>query len=366
MLLNIDTLSEISKNFTREIISAKSEKKSSVSFIKNYLPTVPLIKEKEVFQVLMIGGSHIESVLVSIENDFVKILKNHEDDVPAIDNREILCQVFAKNLYPEINTVAVNFAYPITPFLRNENKLDGSLYSATKQHKFIDCIGSNVGEMFENYISKTYNRKIDVSLCNDTVALGLASFGFDNQYKKTQIITGVVGTGYNFGFFENDNLFINLESGNFDKFSPSSSVLEIDKNSNNPKKQLLEKEVGGAYLAWQFNLLAKKENLNIEISDTRELSQVALKKGKAGEIARNIFEKAASLVAMQIKAIYDYKKNTEDYKILILLEGSVYWKGYKFKEYVDYYLAKMGLTENYYEITAIERIGIIGAARLVV
>ena len=52
-------------------------------------------------------------------------------------------------------------------------------------------------------------------------------------------------------------------------------------------------------------------------------------------------------------------------KMLVLIEGSLYWKGYQFKEMVNQKLLELGMDLNNLKIDQTRKIGLKGAARLV-
>jgi hexokinase len=97
------------------------------------------------------------------------------------------------------------------------------------------------------------------------------------------------------------------------------------------------------------------------LQSTAELSEVAELKNDAGDLARDIIERSASLVAAQIAAIYDFKKSIF---CNILLEGSLFWKGYGYKKHVLQYLENLEVNINRLKFSQIENSSIIGASQL--
>lgn len=368
MHYSLSELYTFAQNLTQEIKSAQQGNKNSLAFARNVLPTKNLVGFNQTFQVIMMGGSHLESALMAFETKSkLKITNFTETLLPKLDSKEIVCDIFLKHLDPKASVVCVNFAYPMRAINR-DGLLDGVLISTPKEHKFEGLLNQTVGLELEKYVEEKTGRKIQVTVCNDTVALGLAAVDYNYHFDYRNAAVGIVGTGYNFGLYEEKNVFVNLESGNFDNFTQSPTGKIIDKESINPGKQLLEKEVGGAYLNKHFNLLNKDQDLDLK--NTQELSKLAENKlGKEeGLVALEIIERASSLVAMQILALYNFKKETsenpENFRILILLEGSLFWKGYKFYEFTVETLARLGLTPEKYIITHFDKIGIKGVAKL--
>jgi hexokinase len=365
MHYSLSQLYTFSQSLTQEIKQAQKGIKNSLAFSRNILPTKNLVNFNENFQIIMMGGSHLESALMNFKSKSnLKISNFKETTLPKLENKELVCQIFLDHLEENVSVVCLNFAYPMKAILR-DNLLDGVLISSPKEHKFEGLLNQTVGLELEKFVEAKTGRKIKVTVCNDTVALGLASVDYDYNFDYQNTVVGIVGTGYNFGFFEKKDVFVNLESGNFDKFEQSQTGKTIDSESTNPGKQLLEKEVGGAYLNKHFNLITGNN-----LKNTQQLSKLAeLNLGeKDGLRALELIERASSLVAMQILALYNFKKelslNQENFRILILLEGSLFWKGYKFYEFTVETLSRLGLTPDKYTITHFDKVGIKGAARL--
>jgi len=240
-----------------------------------------------------------------------------------------------------------------------DEKLDGNLIKGTKQHTFDGLIGHNVGEEIEKYIFGKLNRTVDVEVANDTVCLILSGAG---TYDADCLAGGVVGTGFNFGFFLNRECVVNLESGNFSNFAVTDSCRFIDGKSNNPGLQLWEKEISGAYLYQHFNYYAGKSGLEINLSSTEDLSSLAASSVTGSELAQMIFKRAASLVAVEIAAILDFLKKDH---LTVIIEGSLYWKGWGFRDIVTGKLQELGVDEGAVSVVHIDESSTIGAAHLV-
>jgi hexokinase len=368
MLYSITQLQSFASNLISEIKNSEQNQNTDLAFAVNNLDQVDSVKENEVFQVMMMGGSHLESALVKYTNGKPEILSFYEDDLPTLVSKQVVMELFAKNYDPNVKFVALNFAYPLKPIIR-EGVLDGVLLHGTKEHTFKNLVGQTVGEEIEKYIEFAKGKKVRVSICNDTVALGLASLGFKEGFDQNNTVFGVVGTGFNFGTFQSKSELVNLESGNFSNFEQSYTGLILDALSPNYGKQKLEKEVGGAYLVRHFNILANLEKLNINLKNTKEMSHLAESGDpKLAELISKVFERAASLVAMHIYALYQWKKQkspqNKNFKLLILIEGSLFLKGFRFRQYVDKYILELGLKKEDYHIDHFKNIGLYGVAKL--
>jgi len=298
ILYPLSTLKQIRDSFIDELSRSNQGKKTSLSFLKNPLPQKPLIKEGEMFQVIIIGGSLIKSALIK-DNKTISFI---EDKIPQLSTKEIFLSFVEKYLDKKVNYIVINFAFPLQPLLK-DNLLDGKLSSVTKEHKLAGLINRFIGVELEKYIYQKQKRKIKATVANDTICLLLSGL---SKTHWQNIIAGVVGTGTNFAFFLDRNTAINLESGNFNKFPQTATGKIIDKNSLNPGKQLFEKEVSGAYLYQHYNHLA------LPLNSTSELNQLA---EKGDFLAQRLFERSASLIACQIAGIYAYQESNFKFQI---------------------------------------------------
>lgn len=301
-------LNEIKNNYLEQL---KKIEASQITELGN-------IKKFSDYMVLVIGGSVYQI------KDRAKLVKTGK--VPVFVSKDVFLKFLEEIIDKKTDFLILNLAWPFSSFLR-ENYPDGKLITGTKEHEFVGLVGKKVGEEIEKYLWKIRKQKIKIAVLNDVVSL---------VANKKNCIGGVVGTGLNFGFWINDNSIVNLETGSFGDFEMSETGKKVDELSVNPGKYKIEKEIAGAYLYKHFNLLSKTK-----INSTKELSEIA-EKGNAidKKIARDLLERSASLVSVLIKAIMEYLQKEQ---IDILIEGSLFWKGYLYKENVYRYLEMLGV-----------------------
>ena len=102
-----------------------------------------------------------------------------------------------------------------------------------------------------------YSNVKPVAIINDTVAVQLAAA---YQYPDTQI-GSIYATGHNTCYMERmpdvgrPACILNMESGGFAKLIPTQWDIELDKQSEQPGRQRLEKMVSGRYMGMLFNQL---------------------------------------------------------------------------------------------------------------
>ena len=363
ILVAINELQTIKESFTESLSAAAYHKKTSIAFIENPLPK-HILQKDSTFQVISIGGSVFEKAIVEYINNKVELIDFQKKTLPQLKTKEIIFSFIATNFNPIFSKLALNFAYPLQPLFRHDN-LDGILLKATKQHTFIGLVGEAVGHELEKYLSEKYNKKITVTVANDTVCLvlsGLAeSFQNSPKYPLSSLVGGIIGTGMNFGFFLNENTVINLESGNFKNFSQTESGKYIDAQSNNTGEQLYEKEVSGAYLYQHFNYYVKKFGIQSPIlTSTEQLNHLLDPGAVVSNLAKHLIERSAAFTACQIAGIYSFKNNV----LNVVMEGSLFWNGFQYREGVEKYLLALGVPTEAVKFIKIEKSAVKGAACL--
>lgn len=355
----ISELQEIRKNLVNEFTEANKGAKNSLAFAKNKIQKNE-ISDNGKAQVIVIGGSNLATGIVEKKDGHVHVISQKNEELPVFKSKELLLEFIHSHLEEGVDRVGLNFAYPLNTTFR-DGKLDGQLIKGTKEHTFDGLVGNNVGQTIEEYILEKTGRKIDVVVANDTVCLVLSGLEKD---KSINLVGGVVGTGFNFGFFINEDVVVNLESGNFNKFPVTDSGQVLDSESQHPGFQLWEKEISGAYLYLHYNYYVEKNNSeHPAISSSVELSMIAAgEKEGDKELASSIIKRAAELVATQIAAIYDFKDKNP---ITVIIEGSLYWKGCNFSNFVKEFLSELEIDINDIKIEFIDNSSVIGAAQLI-
>ena len=66
-----------------------------------------------------------------------------------------------KEIDKDSTYVVINFAYPVTPLLR-DGRLDGVLLRGMKENRFTGLVGQEIGGSIEKYILEKQKRQIQV------------------------------------------------------------------------------------------------------------------------------------------------------------------------------------------------------------
>ncbi|CAN5179494.1 hypothetical protein BH11PAT1_BH11PAT1_2610 [soil metagenome] len=326
------TLQTITTNFLQELQVSEAGKTTSLACIKHTLAATPLVTDSEVFQVLTIGGSVFKKALLKKQHDQLIILSNEEKLQSPFPTEQSLLEFVARELDLTVKTVAINFAYPLAPLFEN-GKLDGMLIMGSKENTFMGLVGKKLCQTIETYIAKEKNQTIVASCANDTICLLLSGLV---EKSPSEIAAGIVGTGMNFAMFSDYTTAINLEAANFDKFDQSNEGKLIDQESAAPQSAVFEKEISGAYLYRHYNLRAKAHNF-APISSSIELDNLARQASPEGKLATIVLTYSAELVACTISAITLFKQKP----LTFVMEGSLFWKGYQYKEIVAKTVAEL-------------------------
>lgn len=333
---------KIQKNFLTELIHASKNESSSISYYHHIFPKKPLVSTGLV-QAFVIGGTNFDISMARIsKNGEIKEIQKErkQGKIPTFHDAKTFLSFIKKNINPKINAMSLNFAYPLQPILGKFGEVDSILHIGTKEHMFKELVGKAVGEAIRMYTKLP----IPIFVVNDTVCLGINGL--------------VVGTGFNFSLQGT-----NLEAGNFNTFPSVPELDALDKASANPGGHRFEKFISGTYLPHHFNFLAKQQKLAIDhVKNGEELSDLAENDfGAAGDLARMLLERSASLVACALAAAYTFVNKKS---LTFTTEGSLFWKGFKFEENVKKQLENLGVPKGAIRFKKVEDSSMQGAINL--
>lgn len=355
--MTLKQLTTIKNAFVQELTDTQNGQKSSLSFLINYVPT-PFVKDHEVFQVLVIGGTICRNVLMKRHGKQFTILSHTEKEQPIFHTKEALLTFLRLEIDKDVRHIGLNFAFPLEPIVR-DGKLDGMFLYGTKDHTFKGLVGKKVGEELEQHMLQNEKRSIQVCVANDTICLLLSGY---REYPTQSLIGAIVGTGVNIAFFTSEHEAVTLESGGFQAIPQNAIDKQLDKASSAPKTRAFEKQVSGAHLHQYFNLLLKKKGISYpEIPSTQSLTDLAKENNNiVGKYAREVLARSAQLAACQLAGMLEYRQT----HLTGIMEGSLFWKGYEYKETIE---KTVKLLSPKYKMTfvQIENSSVLGAAKLI-
>lgn len=354
--MQLSQLQFIQDNFVKELQSANTGEKTSLAYLRNFIPT-PFVKDDEVFQVIVVGGSICRNVLMKRNDGKYTILSHNEKEQPIFHTEKDFLTFLSLEIDSSVTHMALNFAFPIKPVVRDE-KLDGILLYGTKEHTFAGLQGEQVGEHIETYMRNVKGQNLHVCVGNDTICL-LLSGSVDHSWDK--LACAIVGTGYNAAFFLSEHEAVNLESGGFNKLPQDDIDRKIDQYSMQPGMQLFEKQTSGGYLYHSFNMLVKSHGLSYpEIISTKSLDELARGSSEIGIYAKQVLEKSAQLAACQIAGIANFRQTD----IVCVVEGSLFWRGYEYKETVEKTVKEL-CPDHTVTFIQVENSSVMGGAKLI-
>jgi hexokinase len=144
------------------------------------------------------------------------------------------------------------FSFPCRQVSANK----AELIHWTKEMRTAGVEGKDITSLLTDaLVNRGLARIQPVVVTNDTVATYLTA-----AYTGEGIVAGAIcGTGHNAAYFEPEarggRMVINMESGNFNPGMGTAFDAELDKSSEKPGEQLLEKQVAGRYLGELFRLV---------------------------------------------------------------------------------------------------------------
>jgi hypothetical protein len=328
---------------------------SSIPFICHHIPEVVTEKNKE-GQVIVVGGTNGISARVNKGEKMTKIVSKKTFDLPSFKKAKDFFEFIVSHIAEDTDNLALNFAHAIVPKLR-DGRMDGVFLMGSKEHSFTGLKNKLVGKELEKYYYSKHGKQINVYVANDTICLLLS--GLD-VVTWDELACGIIGTGLNIAVFLDEKMMVNLESGEFSNFTQTKEGKVVDKNSGNIGGSLFEKEVSGAWLYKHYNIWAKRNKYPL-IDSTEELNNLArFDKSEKGQGAKFLLEKSAAFFAVQVIGLLEFLERD----LTFIMEGSLFWKGYNYKEDVERYV--MSLTPRHRALfKQVKESGIIGAAQLI-
>ncbi|PSO43932.1 MAG: hypothetical protein BRC23_02505 [Parcubacteria group bacterium SW_4_49_11] len=354
-------LKSITQNLLHAIEGARpGEMSQGVSSIPNPLPPQTLVEDGEAFQIMVVGGTTFQSARARFTNGELVIDETRECELPLLETRQTFLSLIETYIEGDISVLALNYSFPIQAFVR-DNRLDGTALRSVKHHQLEGLLGQPVGQEIEDYLNPTREYPLSVTCAHDTTSLLLA--GRQHTHKEHPV-GGVIGTGMNFAFLEDERV-INLESGNFSDFPQTETGKRVDAESDTSGEQQFEKEVAGAFLPWHYNIFVKEHSsLDGEpISDAAQLSELAENGDQFfQDIARRLMRRSARLAACQMAALFHFRGREHT---TFIMEGSLFWEGWKYRQTITRTLKLLDVPSSAIRFVYVPNSSLLGAGQLV-
>lgn len=226
-------------------------------------------KEEGRFIALDFGGTNFRVLQVHLDgNGGVRLEHTGKYVIPGLVIRGTGTQLFnfiAQSIRKFLDTnnidlaqrrkLGFTFSFP----MNQSNIATGVLINWTKGFTATGVVGANVVKLLTTALKKFGLENIEIeALANDTVGT-MAAKSYDEAHCNVGII---FGTGTNACYRERignikklkgnfggrEHMIINTEWGNFDKLPMTKYDEKLDRATNNPGKQRMEKMISGMYL----------------------------------------------------------------------------------------------------------------------
>lgn len=286
MTISNEQVGSIAENFRTEMVEGLSRKKSSLKMLPSFIAT-PTGKEAGNFLALDFGGTNIRGMLVELLTDgkFIvreqrtKQLKDSKGQYDYLYSKvsgEALFDFIAEHVasiaaQEKVYYLGHTFSFPCKQTELNKAKL----IQWDKEINVTGVQGLDINTLLSEALARRGLPNIKPrAIINDTVGT-LLTAAYGDAYAD---IGSICGTGHNTAYLETNiigqpPMIINIESGYFNKIDTTIYDDELDKLSEHPGAQRLEKMISGCYLGTLLRIIARnllQEGLFVSCSNRAE------------------------------------------------------------------------------------------------
>lgn len=265
-----EQINTIADDFRQTMLDGLGGKTSPLQMLPSYVYK-PSQHEIGTFLALDFGGTNVRVLLAEllgqgkfiVHNQVSKRLKDTNAHYNYISNNSTAEQLF-DFIATQIGTVIKpNTHYSLGhtfSFATNQTGLNtGTFVHWTKEIETTGMKGKDINQLLAEALERQHiTTVIPTAIINDTVGALLAASYMD----QTTDIGSICGTGHNTAYLEpnspltNGPMIINIESGNFNQLPFTLYDTELDRVSEKPGKQRLEKMVSGHYIGEIVRIIA--------------------------------------------------------------------------------------------------------------
>jgi hexokinase len=364
-----DSMIRIAMQFKKTMEDGLKDEKTCLKMIPAYIGK-PTGKEQGTFMTMDMGGTNLRCTKFKICNgDFEKLAEKKEKLINPEKNYDLTkSDTDAKQLFGFIADCMADITEP------NESMYLGNTFSFpcrqvgineaylinwTKEITTLGVEGQNVNKLLADALNEKNIQIEPVALLNDTVGTLLVAM---YSYQAADI-GSIMGTGHNTCYLENNHpinggkMIVNLESGDYNVGLPVTKYDEIiDRNSQKPGKQIMEKMVSGYYMgslvkeicADLYNSKALFTNLDVKDFFSQDFNALMVENfilypSKTAEkynctledaetikaVSEAVLNRAVRLVAVSFLGILFHQENkgTEvKNKHVVAIDGTIYEK----------------------------------------
>lgn len=316
---------------------------------------------------VVIGGTYILSADWEIQERNIKLLNKKTIPTPKYLDAQLISDLLFNT---DAKEIGLNIAFLMQPILRNKI-LDGIIIPGKREITLDERLNKHI--LGETLLQLRNQEKLvtsqEVAVANDSICLLLSG----SILSQKPLIAGIVGTGTNIAIYKTnvytsnqdsdvEGIALNLESGHFTNIPLTKWDHILDDQSSTKGRFLTEKQISGRYLYRLYNIIAQENNIDIIMSseDLNNISQDT--DNRAHSLARDILNRSAQLLAMKLYACCIFL-GIKAGKTPILMEGSLFWKSYQYKEQVKQWMHILAPAIDV-NFSSVEESSLVGAAML--
>jgi len=362
-----DELLDMAQDFAAGVALGLAQDDQEIKALITYVAPSPS-PEREAL-VVDLGGTSVRAARVSIGQNPRIVSGPAISDLPVVRGvplsrvdflavqTELLGQVCSTRPLP----LGYCFSYPA----RSLDDGDAILLTWTKEVYVPGTEGKRVGQMLARAATAAGIPLSAPTVVNDTVAALLAGLAGDPVDGHIGLI---VGTGTNMavqlpasairkfptGLSWPTRLPVNLESGNYSPPCLNEVDDAIDRASENPGVQRLEKAVSGAYLGRLLAAAAPESGFDRESGSAGVVAQAG--GGPFAALASAILNRSANLVAASLAGLAVIHPH-ETRSIRVVAEGGLFWGAPGYADRVRATVASLlpGLGRGSTEVEIVQR-----------
>lgn len=268
--ISTQQLENLIELFLYDMREGLAQRHSSLAMLPSYL-SKPSGQENGIFLALDFGGTNVRALKINLQgNGKYQVLERQDAPLVSADDsyNYIASTATAEQLFDflaaklaalatENNQYVLGHAFSFP--CRMANIEHAELLYWTKELATSGVVGKNIVELLNEAFVRQGIRNIKAAaILNDSISALLAA-----AYKDTRTDIGsICGTGHNTCYLEPSYtqtdyakpMYMNMESGNFDKVPQNRYDEILDKNSDRPGAGRLEKMCSGRYIGELFRL----------------------------------------------------------------------------------------------------------------
>lgn len=268
--ISTQQLENLIELFLYDMREGLAQRPSSLAMLPSYL-SKPSGQENGIFLALDFGGTNVRALKINLQG-FGKVQVLEREDAPLVAADDsynyIASTATAEQLFDflaaKLAALATQgnqyrlghaFSFPC----RMSNIEHAELLYWTKELATSGVVGKNIVELLNAaFVRQGISNIKAAAILNDSISALMAA-----AYKDTRTDIGsICGTGHNTCYLEPSYtqtdyakpMYINMESGNFDKVPQNRYDELLDKNSDRPGAGRLEKMSSGRYIGELFRL----------------------------------------------------------------------------------------------------------------